>query len=256
MFMLKIKNLKKYFGGIKATDNVSFEIKEGELVGIIGPNGAGKTTLFNLISGNLDPDSGEVYYRENRIDDKPPYEIAKEGLSRVYQVTGGLEKLTNLENVIFGFRDQMEESLKSIFLKNSYVEKKDKELKEKANKLLKKFSIQKKAKEYPDSLDGGGLKKLEFLRALASDSDLFLLDEPLSGVSPDGQGTILEIIEDLNKEKGKTIIIIEHNVRQIMKVVERVIVLHQGQIIADGSPPEIRKNEEVKRVYFGEDYIE
>ncbi|KXA95330.1 hypothetical protein AKJ36_00855 [candidate division MSBL1 archaeon SCGC-AAA259I07] len=252
--MLSIKGLKKYFGGVRAVDGVSFEIEEGEFTAVIGPNGSGKTTLFNLIIGFLSPDEGEITFKGKDITGKSPHQISGEGITKVHQISSGLKELSILENVMLGFANQKGESIKSIFLEESSVSDEQQKLKQKSLELLKDMKLEKYADELPSSLDAGALRKVELLRAMAFDPELLLLDEPLSGVSPEGMSEVSEILINLNKKREKTLLLVEHNVRKILKIVERVIVLHQGKIIADGTPSEIKGDKEVIEVYLGGDY--
>ncbi len=251
--LLSVRGLKKYFGGTKAVDDVSFDVHEGESIAIIGPNGAGKTTLFNLLTGFLEPDEGEAFFKGQNIVGKPPHEISKMGIGMVFQIATGLEGLTILENLEMGARSQVGERLGNIFLRPSSVHKQETALKSKCMDLLGILGLQEKSDSFPSALDAGAIKKLEVLRGILFDSDLFLLDEPFSGVSPEGIDKFSDILRSL-REKGDTTIMVEHNVRQALKIVERVIVLDRGKIIAEGAPKEIVNNKTVIRVYLGDKY--
>jgi len=251
--LLTVKGLKKYFGGTKAVDDVSLDVRKGELIAIIGPNGAGKTTLFNLLTGFLEPDEGEAFFKGQNIVGKHPHEISRMGIGMVFQIATGLEGLTILENLKMGARNQIGERLGNVFLRSSSVKKQEASLKSKCLDLLGTLDLREKSDSYPSALDAGAVKKLEVLRGVLFDADLFLLDEPFSGVSPDGIDKFCDILLGLH-EKGETIIMVEHNVRQALKIVQRVIVLDRGKIIAEGSPKEIVNNKDVIRVYLGDRY--
>jgi ABC-type branched-subunit amino acid transport system ATPase component len=251
--LLTVRGMKKYFGGTKAVDDVSFSVRKGELIAIIGPNGAGKTTLFNLLTGFLEPDEGEAIFKGQNIVGKHPHDISRMGIGMVFQIATGLEGLTILENLKMGARNQIGERLGNIFLRSSSVKNQEAFLKNKCLELLETVDLREKSDSYPSALDAGAVKKLEVLRGVLFNADLFLLDEPFSGVSPDGIDKFCDILLDLH-EKGETIIMVEHNVRQALKIVQRVVVLDQGKIIAEGSPTEIVKNKDVIRVYLGERY--
>jgi branched-chain amino acid transport system ATP-binding protein len=251
--LLTVRGLKKYFGGTKAVDDVSFDVRKGELIAIIGPNGAGKTTLFNLLTGFLEPDEGEAFFKGRNIVGKHPHEISRMGIGMVFQIATGLESLTILENLKMGARNQIGERLGNVFLRSSSVKKQEASLKSKCLDLLGTLDLREKSDSYPSALDAGAVKKLEVLRGVLFNADLFLLDEPFSGVSPDGIDKFCDILLGLH-EKGETIIMVEHNVRQALKIVQRVIVLDRGKIIAEGSPKEIVNNKDVIRVYLGDRY--
>ncbi len=252
--ILVVKGLKKYFGGTQAIDNVSFEVRDGEMLGIIGPNGAGKTTLFNLLTGFLTPDEGEVFFKGKKITGKKPHEISRLGITRVFQIVSGLETLTIKENVQIGARNQTGENLASVFFKPAAVGTEQKGLEKKSLDLLDTVKLSGRSEEYPGELDAGGLKKLEFVRGRLFDPDLFFLDEPLSGMSPEGMENVCQTLVNLNQTTGKTLIMVEHNVRYVMRIAKRVIVLDRGRIIADGTPKEIMSNKEVIKVYLGEKF--
>ena len=250
---LTVRGLKKHFGGTRAVDDVSFEVREGESIAIIGPNGAGKSTLFNLLTGFVEPDEGEAFFKGQNIIGKSPHEISRMGIGMVFQIATGLEGLTILENLQMGARSQMGERLGNVFLRSSSVRKEEAALRDKCMDLLGILGLREKWNSYPSALDAGAIKKLEVLRGILFDSDLFLLDEPFSGVSPEGIDKFCDMLRGLH-EKGETLIMVEHNVRQALKIVERVIVLDRGKIIAEGTPEEIVNNKTVIRVYLGDRY--
>ncbi len=251
--LLTVKGLKKYFGGTKAVDDVSFEVHEGESIAIIGPNGAGKTTLFNLLTGFLEPDEGEAFFKGQNIVGKSPHEISRMVIGMVFQIATGLEGLTILENLEMGARSQLGERLGNVFLRSPSVRREESTLRSKCLDLLGILGLREKSDSFPSALDAGAIKKLEVLRGILFESDLFLLDEPFSGVSPEGIDKFCDLLKSLHN-KGGTSIMVEHNVRQALKIVERVIVLDRGKIIAEGTPKEIVNNKTVIKVYLGDKY--
>ncbi|MFX1536116.1 MAG: ABC transporter ATP-binding protein [Promethearchaeota archaeon] len=238
--ILEVKNLSKHFEGLKAVNQVNFSINSGELIGLIGPNGAGKTTLFNLITGFLKPEKGSAIYFNGinkNIAGWPPSKIAKLGIARTFQIVRPFKRLNALENTMIPHIPKI------MFSKPST-------LKNRATWSLITVDLAEK-KNYPAFiLPHGDLKRLDFARAMAVQPRLLLLDEPFSGLSHEESFRVERLILDANK-KGMTIIIVEHKLRILMRVVQRVLVLHQGKLLADGTPKEIANNEEVITAYLG-----
>lgn len=240
--MLEVKDVYKRFGGLEALKGVSFCVNKGELIGLIGPNGAGKTTLFNVISGILKPEKGIIKFKGIDIVGLKPYEIARLGIGRTFQLSRPLMDMTLLDNVvvacIYGGR-------KRVGLK---------EARSIALEKLRLVGLADKAHLTPKSLTLLERKILEISRALALDPELLLLDEPLSGLSPREIDMHVSLIKRIREDLGVTVIWIEHVMRAIMGAVDRVIVLHQGAKIAEGSPREVAKDSNVIKAYLGEEY--
>ena len=248
--LIRVANLKKSFGGVKAVDidDLSFESKE--LTSIIGPNGAGKTTLFDLISGFQEEDSGEIFYKDKNITKSQPYRIARLGMVRTFQLTKVFDRMTVMENLLFSGSNVNNDSfLRSIFKLNSQKVY-EKSLKDKANEIMSNLNIGHMADSYARELSGGQKKLLELARAIINEPEILLLDEPLAGVNPKLAEDILSLIKKLS-EDGITIIMVEHNIEAVMKISERIVVLAEGSLIADGSPSEIRTNNNVIEAYLG-----
>ena len=228
--ILEIHDARKNFGGVHALAGCGFSVGEGEIVGLIGPNGSGKTTLFNTIVGYLPLDGGRILYRGENVTGLPPYQIARKGIGRTFQVTRIFPKMTLLENATLPTRNTTAS--------------------DRAHELLEFVGLSDLQDEYASDLSFGQQRLLSIIQVLMLDPGLILLDEPAAGVSPMMQKKLLELIHHLNEE-GRTFLIIEHNMDVIMNNCERVVVLSMGEKIAEGSPDEVRRNEAVLTAYFG-----
>jgi len=240
MHLLEVENLTKRFGGLTAVNNVSFHVDEGEIVGLIGPNGAGKTTLFNLITGFLKPDSGTVRLRGEDIAGLDPHKILNKGIARTFQVVRPFRHLPTIANVLVAL-ESPRATRKIEWLKTP---------ERKALEMLESVGLTDMMMEPAEILSHGELKRLEIARALATEPELLLLDEPFGAVNPIETDFLTKSIRTIHMD-GHTIMIVGHKLYALMKLVKRVIVLHQGEIIAKGKPEEIAKNKKVIEVYMG-----
>ncbi|WP_435194058.1 ABC transporter ATP-binding protein [Natronomonas sp. EA1] len=250
---LQVRDLRKQFGGIVAVDGASFEVEKGSLTGLIGPNGAGKSTTFNCIAGVHEPTSGSVYFNGEEITGLEPYEIANRGLVRTFQIARELSEMTVLENMMLAPRGQVGEKLVHSVtpgLRDSVVEQEE-DLRERAWETLELFEIDHLAGEYAGNLSGGQRKLLEMARALMTDPEMVLLDEPLAGVNPTLEEKLLDRIHEL-REEGYTFLFVEHDMDVIMNNCEHIIVMHQGRVLAEGDADDIRNNEQVINAYLGD----
>ncbi len=243
MALLQSLALSKSFGGIQAVDNCTFDVEAGTITALIGPNGAGKTTVFNLISGLLKPDSGQITYNGERIEGKQPHQITRRGVSRTFQISRDLEEMTLLENLIVqspttGFAD--------LFKGSMLMHERDR-----AMELLDFVGITHLADEKSKNLSYGQKKLMEFAATLMTEPKLILLDEPAGGVNPALLEDILERIQLLNK-RGMTFLIVEHNMDVVMNLCDPIIVMAYGTVLAKGAPQDIQNNEEVLEAYLGE----
>ncbi|WP_049925627.1 ABC transporter ATP-binding protein [Halopiger goleimassiliensis] len=252
--VLRVEGLEKRFGGIVAVDGASFEVERGSITGLIGPNGAGKSTTFNCITGVHRPNGGSIVFDGQEITGESPERIANRGLVRTFQIARELPEMTVLENMMLGPKDQLGESIwRSVApIARREVVEEEKRLRERAWETLELFEIDHLAHEYAGSLSGGQRKLLELARALLTDPEMLLLDEPMAGVNPSLEKKLLERIHDL-REDGYSFLIVEHDMDVIMNHCERVIVMHQGQVLAEGLPEEIQSNEAVIEAYLGGD---
>ncbi|MCG1002479.1 MULTISPECIES: ABC transporter ATP-binding protein [Halobacterium] len=249
---LRVEGLRKEFGGITAVDGASFEVEEGSLTGLIGPNGAGKSTTFNCITGVHEPTAGDVYFRGEEITGLQPHDIAQRGLVRTFQIARELDEMTVLENVMLAPDGQRGESItRSVVpgLRGQVVDQ-ERDLREEAWETLEFFELDHLATEYAGNLSGGQRKLLELARALMTDPDVMLLDEPFAGVNPTLEEKLLDRIHDL-REQGLTFLLVEHDMDLIMENCEHVIVMHQGRVLDEGPPEQIQNNEEVIEAYLG-----
>ncbi|MEO0072224.1 MAG: ABC transporter ATP-binding protein [candidate division WOR-3 bacterium] len=246
--ILKVQNLTKNFDGVKALDNLSFEIKKQSITAIIGPNGSGKTTLFNVICKLIEPDCGEMFFNGRNITYFKTYQISRIGIGRTFQTIRIFPQLSVMENMLLALEKSKKEGLFYGF--NFFIKHSISDLEEKALKLLAAVELTDKISEYAETLSHGQRKLLEIIRAVALDSELYLFDEPTAGVFTEVRKKILDLFKSL-KEQGKTVIFIEHNMETVQKIAERVIVLDKGKIIGDGKPDEMLKSKAVIEAYFG-----
>jgi len=240
MHLLEVENLTKRFGGLTAVNNVSFHIDEGEIVGLIGPNGSGKTTLFNLITGFIKPDSGTVKLRGEDITGLDSHRIVNKGIARTFQVVRPFRHLPTIANVMVSL-ESPRATRKIEWLKTP---------ERRALELLEDVGLSEMMMEPAEILSHGELKRLEIARALATDPELLLIDEPFGGINPVETDFLSKSIRTMHMD-GHTMMVVEHKLYALMKLVKRVIVLHEGKIIAEGKPEEIAKDEKVIEVYMG-----
>ncbi len=240
MHLLEVENLTKRFGGLTAVGNLSFYVDAGEIFGIIGPNGAGKTTLFNLITGYLKPDSGKIRLNGEDITGLPPHKIANKGLARTFQIVRPFRHLPTIANIIVALNSPRGKK-KIEWIKTA---------ERKAMEMLEDVGLSEMMLEPAENLSHGDLKRLEIARAMALEPDIVLLDEPFGGLSPIETEYMVKSIQRMHLD-GYTIVIVEHKLQALMRLIKKVMVIHYGEKIAEGTPEEIAENQKVIEVYLG-----
>ena len=249
--ILKIKNLTKYFGGLAAVSNCSFNIKKGTITGIIGPNGSGKTTLFNLIAGNLNSSTGQVFFNDEDITNVPSYELFSKGILRTFQIAHEFTNLSVLENLMMVPANQSGEKLMTALLKPSLVRTEELAVKQKAQDVVDFLNLTHLSNELAGNLSGGQKKLLELGRTMMVDAKLVLLDEVGAGVNRTLLKDLGTAIYKLNKEEGYTFCMIEHDMEFISRLCDPVIVMAEGSVLFEGTAEEAKKDEKVIESYLG-----
>ena len=247
--ILTIQNLSKHFNGIIALDDFSLSLDRGGVTGIIGPNGAGKTTLFNILSGFLSPDNGEIQFKEISLIGLPGYKISNFGMSRTFQDLRLIMNLTVLDNVLLAVKNQAGEKVFNALFSPKKLNEQDAENRKKGLSILEHLYLKEKSHDLAGNLSYGQQKLLSLACCLASDAELLLLDEPVAGIHPEIIERILTIIKEL-KEKGKTIVLIEHNIAAIARVSDRIIVMDEGKKVAEGDHEAILNDPKVLEAYL------
>ena len=244
--LLRVRDVRKAFGGVRAVDGVSFDLARGEIRALIGPNGAGKSTFFNILTGQLRADGGAVAYRGEQILGLAPYVIWRRGVSRTFQITATFATLSALENVRVA---RLSHTGGSRMLRRPA----DGLEVERSLALLEQVGLADQAARPAGVLAYGDLKKLELAIALANDPELLLLDEPKAGMAPAERGALMALTASIARERTLTVLFTEHDMDVVFAIAGRIMVLHQGRVIADGAPDEVRADPEVQAVYLGEE---
>jgi branched-chain amino acid transport system ATP-binding protein len=257
MTVLNADHISITFGGLKAVSDFNLKIEEGELIGLIGPNGAGKTTIFNMITGVYTPSEGAITFSSHNkiknINGLKSYQITKMGLARTFQNIRLFKELTVLDNVRIAFHFNVKYNALQAICRTPAFFKEEAEVTEKALELLEIFDIHHKSRELAKNLPYGEQRKLEIVRALATNPQLLLLDEPAAGMNPQETKDLMKLIEFVRQKFKLTILLIEHDMNLVMGICERIIVLDYGQTIAEGIPAEISKNPLVIKAYLGKE---
>ena len=249
--MLKIKNLNKSFGGLKAVNDVNLEVKKGSITGLIGPNGAGKTTLFNTIAGLYAPENGEIFLEDKNIAGLKPHELFNMGVLRTFQIAHEFSSLTVLENLMMVPSNQRGEQLIYALFADSAVKKQEEEIRAKAIEVIEFLNLKHLTQEIAGNLSGGQKKLLELGRTMMVEANLVLLDEVGAGVNRTLLNEISDAIIRLNKERNYTFFVIEHDMDLIEKICDPVIVMAEGSVLFEGNFHKVKSNEEVIEAYLG-----
>jgi branched-chain amino acid transport system ATP-binding protein len=250
--MLTVAKVSKRFGGLSVLEDVSFEVPAGSVFGLIGPNGAGKTTVFNLITGLIAPSGGSIRFEGRELPGLAPHRITRLGLGRTFQNIRIFKEMTLLENVIVGMHAHLDYGVAGLVFALPGFRQRERAARERALELLSWVGLSHKAEDIADNLSYGEQRKLELARALATEPRLLLLDEPVAGMNASEKTELMAEVRRI-RERGYTVFMIEHDMRFVMGLCERIAVLNFGRIIAEGTPDEIRRNPDVIEAYLGRD---
>jgi ABC-type branched-subunit amino acid transport system ATPase component len=249
--MLEVEDLRRSFGGVAAVDGVCFAVAEGTITALIGPNGAGKTTVFNLVSGFLRAHGGRIRFTGRRIDGLRGDRVARAGLVRTFQTPRVLTRMRVLDNLLLAASDQPGERFAMRWLAPRRVARRERAVRQQATELLALLRLDHLALDYAGTLSGGQRKLLELGRALMTEPRMILLDEPMAGIAPVLAAQLLDHIRALRAERGVTVFLIEHDMEMVMAASDRVIVMDEGRVIAEGTPQAVQRDERVIEAYLG-----
>jgi branched-chain amino acid transport system ATP-binding protein len=249
--LLETMGLRKEFGGLVAVDDVDFTVPAASIVSLIGPNGAGKTTFFNMLTGVYKPSAGRVVFNGEDLTNKPPHAFTQRGIGRTFQNIRLFKNMTALENVLVGMHVRLKGNLFQAILRTPSVKREEADARATARELLEFCGLRRKGEEIGRNMSYGDQRRLEVARALATQPKLLLLDEPTAGMNPQETLEFTNFVGRLRTERGLTVLLIEHDMRVVMGVSDRVTVLDYGEKIAEGTPQEIQKNERVIEAYLG-----